>query len=564
MQPIEEALARLRAGDASERARITGTGLASGLAEAGVGFAAVGGPVEERWHQALSELAQCIRPLGGSAPVLDEGGVYAGAWIESTGTINAEVLARFAPEIARDTHLLFAAHQREDGMIPYKVTDAGPGFSQIQIVTPLARTVWDHYRLTGRDKSFLDTMFRVMGRFDRWLARYRDTRGTGGVEAFCTFDTGHDLSPRFWFAPDRAFRGDARHCDPDSPILPYVAPDLTANAACQRAYLGLIAEELGEDGGPWRREADAAAAALAAQCFDPGDGMYYDRDRAGELVRVQSDVLLRVLACEIGDGAFFERALRDYLMNTCKFLSHYGFTSLALDDPRFDADASRNSWGGPVNFLTLLRAPRAFEHHGHGAELAVATAPVLAATAVADRFPQCLDPWSGAAGFTSVYSPSILWFLDAVERSCGILPRPDGEVHFTGLAPTRLDHGAAAEATAYARRIGGARWELAADDERVEVHREGALRFAFPRGWRVVTDEAGELRAVVGMSPATVKGDLEIHGGEVHGGEAGDAAPMVRVPLSVEANERVEFGPEGDITARTSVPFVPPRAGRAG
>ncbi|MCC3763303.1 hypothetical protein K3N28_09490 [Glycomyces sp. TRM65418] len=552
MTKIQAALARLRETDPLARARIDGSGLGGELAAAGVAFAAVGGPLEDRWHQALTELAQCVRPLDGSAPVLTEGGVYPGAWIESTGTINAEVLARFAPGIARDTHLLFAERQRDDGMIPYKVTDAGPGFSQIQIVTPLARTVWNHHRRTG-DRAFLETMYRAMARFDDWLARFRDTRGTGAVEAFCTFDTGHDLSPRFWFAPDRAFRGDARRCDPDSPTLPYLAPDLTANAACQRTYLARIAEALGGDGEPWRHRARAALHALHTECLDDADGCFYDRDRTGEHVRVQSDVLLRVLACEVGDEPFFARALRAYLMNTRKFLAHYGFTSLALDDPRFDADASRNSWGGPVNLLSMLRAPHAFEHHGHVAELAVATAPALAAMATADRFPQCLDPWSGAPGFTSVYSPSILWFLDTVERGFGVLPRPDGEVWFTGTPPTRLDHGAAAEATAYARRVGGRAYDLAADDERVEVHCDGALRYAFPRGWRLATDQAGELRTVIGMSPATVSGELVLHR---------PAADPRSLRLSVAANERIELDPGGRVTGRSAVSFIPPTTGR--
>lgn len=549
---IEAALSRLRAGDPVAGAGIEGAAIGTEIAAQGIGFAAVGGPIEERWHQALAELERCARPLAGGAPVLNEGGVYAGAWIESTGTINAEVLARFAPGLARDTHLLFAEHQRGDGMIPYKVTDEGPGFSQIQIVTPLARAVWHHHRLAGGDESLLETMYRAMARYDDWLARYRDTRGTGGVEAFCTFDTGHDLSPRFWFAPDRSFRDDARRCDPDSPILPYVAPDLTANVACQRFYLARIAEALGRDGEPWRRKARASVAALYAQCFDRADGFFYDRDRTGSPVRVQSDALLRVLACGIGDEAFFERSLRAYLMNTRKFLSHYGFTSLALDDPRFDADASRNSWGGPVNLLTMLRAPHAFEQHGHVAELAVATAPALAALAVAERFPQCLDPWSGEAGFTSVYSPSILWFLDTVERSSGIMPRPDGEVWFTGMPPTRLDHGAAAQATAYARRVGGAVYELAADDERVEVHRDGALRYAFPRGWRIATDEEGEVRAIVGMSPAAVAGEFEVH----------RSAGTARLSLSVAADERIELDAAGRVAGGSAVPFVPPTAGR--
>ena len=43
-----------------------------------------------------------------------------------------------------------AEHQREDGLFPYKLTASGPVFAQIQIVTPLARSVWTHYQLNGQ------------------------------------------------------------------------------------------------------------------------------------------------------------------------------------------------------------------------------------------------------------------------------------------------------------------------------------------------------------------------------------------------------------------------------
>lgn len=537
-----QALARLRATDPVTRAEIADSPLGTELMASAVRFVALDGPLEQRWHTALAELDRCIRPLDRSAPVLNEGGVYHGCWLESTGTINVEILGRFAPQIAADTLLLFAVHQRDDGMIPYKVTDDGGGFSQIQIVTPLARVVWRHFRSTG-DRQLLQTMYSAMTRYDAWLAHYRDTRGTGAVEAFCTFDTGHDLSPRFWFAPDRAFRGDAREYDPGASGIPYVSPDLTANVVCQRTYLGMIAEELGEDGRAWHSRARGSLDALVEQCFDEEDGFYYDRDRSGRHVRVQSDVLARVLACEIGDEAFFMQSLRRYLMNTGKFLAHYGFTTLAMDDPRFDHDASRNSWGGPVNFLALLRAPDAFERHGHVAELALTASPVLAAVAAADRFSQCLDPWSGAAGYTEVYSPSILWFLDAVERYSGVLVRADGELWFSGMAPTRLDHGAAATAVGYARRVDGIGWELVADDDRVDVHRDGALAFSFPRGWRVITDRTGAVAAVVGLAAQTVAGEL--------------ALPTGRIALDIAPNERFTIE-EGVVAGRTVVEFVGP------
>ncbi len=490
MARFDEVLSRLRAAKPA-------FGIASGVAS-GVAFVAEGGPLEARWRQAVAELRPCIRPVGdpGSDPILIEGGAYDGAWIESTGTISTDVLARFAPDIVRATHLRFAAEQREDGLIPYKVIDAGPGFSQIQIVTPLARSVWNHYLLSGRtDREYLETMYAAMSRMDAWLATYRDTRGTGGVEAFCTFDTGHDASPRFWFAPDRCFRGEASLCDPDAPLVPYVAPDLTANVACQRAYLALIADELGHDPAPWRARAEASLAALWEQCWDADDEMFYDRDRNGELVRVASDVLLRVLACEVGDDDFFDRMLRRHLFHTRRFLSPYGFTSLAMDDPRFDHDFTRNSWGGPANFLAQLRAPAAFEHHGRAGELALASQGALAAVAVADRFPQTLDPWSGEAGYTQAYSPALLWFLDAVERWFGILPLPDGGVHVTALAPTRLDHGAAANAVGYRRVVGDSMWELVGDDEGAVLFIDAVQALELGRGERATLTVAGEVVA---------------------------------------------------------------------
>ncbi len=529
MSLIEEAIERLRAPQASAAI--------AELDAARVRFVAIDGPLEARWQQAVRELAECIHPLADSAPVLNEGGVYHGAWIESTGTINSELLARFAPTAARDTHLLFAQHQRDDGMIPYKVTADGPGFSQIQIVTPLARTVWNHYLLAGRDRAYLETMYRAMERYDDWLMEYRDTRGTGGVEAFCTFDTGHDLSPRFWQVADRGYLGDARRYDPASPILPFVAPDLTANIACQRAYLALIAEELGLPSSPWVAKSQASLAALYEQCFDPADGVFYDRDVSGDLVRVQSDVLLRVLACEVGDASFFTASLETYLLNSRKFFAHYGFTSLAMDDPRFDHDYTRNSWGGPSNFLSLIRAPHAFEHHGHVAELGLSVLPVLSAVGQSETFPQCLDPWTGAPGFTTVYSPSMLWLLDTVERHFGILPRPDGTIWLSGLTPSRLDHGSAASAVAYSRLINGVLYELAGDDTVMVGYRDGVEWLRFPRGWRVVLSADGSVEAVVGLAATVVSGSI------------------LGIALEVAPNERVAL--DG---SRTGPGFVAPRS----
>jgi hypothetical protein len=272
--------------------------------------------------------------------------------------------------------------------------------------------------------------------------------------------------------------------------------------------------------------------------------MFYDRDRNGELVRVQSDVLLRVLACEVGNGTFFAGSLRRYLLNTRKFFAAYPFPSIALDDPRFSQDFSRNSWAGPSNLLTLLRAPHAFEQHGHHVELSWALMPVLAAVCRMDRFPQTINPWTGEPGFTEQYSPAILFILDAVERLAGILPRPEGEVWFTALLPFGVHHEPVADHVGYARTIDGSTYDFEHDASSATVQRDGRPYVEFPHGWRLVTDRAGRVRAVVGMSARTVTGTL--------------VTDDYRIELSVAGNERVDVDSDGGVTSRTSVPIVGP------
>lgn len=524
-------LTRLRAVDlAAKVGALQNDDEAATLAEwgqSGVAFAASSPQMEAQYYRAIRELLSCIKPTVGAGPILNEGGIYLGCWLESTGTINTEVLSRFTPSVARRTYQSFAEHQRADGLFPYKLTAAGPVFSQIQLVTPLARCVWNHYRLNGHDRDFLRRMYDAMARYDSWLATWRDTRGTGAVEAFCTYDTGHDLSARFWHVPDSPLGNDPAKYNPDNPLLPFIAPDLTANVACQRTYLARIAEELGEDGSEWRAKAERSIAALFAQCFDEADAFFYDLDNNGRHVRVQSDVLLRVLACEIGDDAFFEEALGRYLLNTRKFFARYPFTSIALDDPRFDHSFDYNSWCGPTNFLSLIRAPHAFEAHDRHVEFTWVLYPILSALFKVGRFAQTLSPFTGREGFTEVYSPAILCLIDFVERLCGIQPRPDGTLWFTGLVPYQVEHRDEAHETAYGRTVDGRRFELVNTTTLSTAYRDGELLFACPKGVRVVADRQGRITSLIGMSVNEIEGSLRTMDGEV--------------PFRVAANEQLDL-----------------------
>lgn len=485
-----------------------GTAVRAAFEASGIRFTASQPGMEKRFNDAVAELAECIKPIPETGTILQEGGVYLGCWLESTGTINSELLSRFVPNVAANTFTGFARHQRADGLFPYKLTAEGPVFSQIQLVSPLARSVWNHYRLIGADKAWLRTLYEAMARYDDWIAKYRDTRGTGAVEAFCAYDTGHDLSARFWHIPDSPLANDSASYNPDNALLPLIAPDLTANIACQRVYLAKIADELGEDGAPWRTKAQASLDALHKECWDAEDHYFYDRDRNGQFVRIQSDVMLRVLACEVGDDAFFADMLGRYLLNTRKFFAKYPFTSIALDDPRFDPAFDYNSWCGPTNFLSIIRAAHAFEHHGRHVELSWVIQPILSALFRSTRFAQTLNPFTGAEGFTERYSPSILCLLDFVERLCGIQERPDSSLWFTGLVPYQIEHRDAAHETAYRRVVDGKVFELVNSGGVSTAYRDGELLFSAPKGVRVVTDRHGKLSAIIGMSVQTITGEI--------------------------------------------------------
>ncbi|MBL4812189.1 MAG: hypothetical protein JKX69_07510 [Rhodobacteraceae bacterium] len=531
-------LTRLRAPTAP-----VGGVLADEWALADIRFVANEPVIEQQHARAVGELFDCIRAKGDVPLILHEGGVYDGCWMESTGSINTELLARFLPHVAADTYAAFARHQRADGLFPYKVTPDGPAYLQIQMVTPFARCVWNHYCLNGKDGAWLADMYQAMARNDEWLAANRDTRNTGGVEAFCTFDTGHDQSSRFWHIPDAPYANDPAQCHANNPLLPLIAPDLTANVACQRAYMALIAEALGEDAAPWRAKAAASRAALYAQCYDEEDGFFYDRDRHERLCKVQSDVLLRVLACEMVDDAFFDATLARYLLNTRKFFARYPFTSIALDDPRFDHTFGQNSWSGPTNFLTIIRAAHAFEHHGRHVEMTWVMQPILSALFKAKEFAQTISPHTGEAGYTSVYAPTILCLLDFIERLCGILPRPEGTLWFTGLVPVPVEHRDATRQTGYGRSVDDHRFEMINETGTCTVLRDGAPLFSLPLGVRVITDRSGAVEALVGMSVSTVAGIFE----------TGGAA----LPFTIGPNEVLKL--QGGAWVQTRKPgYVPP------
>jgi hypothetical protein len=383
---------------------------------------------QARYQSALDTLAANTVELAGvPGPVLIEGSEYRGIWLECAPH-EGLVYSLINPVIARNNHMVFFNLQREDGQIPCNMRSGGIGLSQIQMVVPISATALELAQQTG-DEELLSTAYAACSRWDAWLRKYRDTRKTGLCEGFCTWDTGHDNSPRWAGMPNACPDRDARKC-PQVPGLPRLCPDLSATVYGGRLALAGIAKALGKgtDFLRWQEDAESIRKTILNRLYDPVTACFYDLDAQNHFVRVRGDLLTRVLGEHVVDQPLFETIYNRQLHNPKSFWAPYPLPSIALDDPTFVRPIPRNSWGGASQALTALRAPRWMEHYGKTGDLAHLMQQWVAALLHAPDFRQQMDPMTGefTASGSPGYSPAALVFLDFTWRLAGVR-RPDND-----------------------------------------------------------------------------------------------------------------------------------------
>ena len=273
---------------------------------------------EKTWDAALAVLAGNVRTMPRfQGPVLVEGAVYPGIWQECApqeGLVYG-TLARYVEvhvgvpgpmQIARNNHMAFFAQQKEDGQLPAAIKLADSvgttgGYGQIQMVVPIAATAWELVQRTG-DDELLVTAYNSCSRWDAWLREYRDTRKTGLVEGFCTYDTGHDNSPRWKDIPNRCPDADARKFPPIA-TMPRLCPDLSATVYGGRVALAEMANALGKPDAAarWQADAEHIRRLILTKLYSPEDAAFYDLDAQNNFVRVRGDVISRVLGEHVVD-----------------------------------------------------------------------------------------------------------------------------------------------------------------------------------------------------------------------------------------------------------------------
>ncbi len=473
--------------------------------EAGPFFSTADVRWQAAYDKACSILAGNVRVLPRyNKPVLIEGAQYAGVWQEC-GPQEGLMYRHFRPDAARNNHIVFFALQRPDGQLPANNKRTGAGFGQIQMVVPIAATAWDLARISG-DEELLSKAYEACGRWDAWLMRYRNTRRTGLIEGFCTYDTGMDNSPRWAGMPRACPGGDAKRCPP-VPTLPRLCPDLSATVYGGRVALAGMAAALGKssEADAWSARAEEIRRLIVQRLYVPKDAAFYDLDAHDHFVRNLSVVITRVCGAHVVEQPMFDEIWRRQIGNPHAFWAPYPIPSTALDDPSFRRPIPHNSWGGASQALTALRAPRWMDHYGRSAELGRLMERWCDAEQRDMSFRQQLDPITGkfTEGDAPGYSPSSLVMVDFTWRLAGISEEPD-ELQWN----VRPRMGASRHAQFRLKlRSGAAEMSYGGDGATLTL---AGRRIARVIGTaRLVTDHSGNITGLVGISPVEQKVHLQ-------------------------------------------------------
>jgi hypothetical protein len=381
--------------------------------------------VPEVKHALLGNLEQFSQYA--KSKLLKVGDVYAGIWLEHNQ--DNLFLVNYAPEEAWASQDVFMKYQQNDGLFPFAMMSAvrpdelsAPAlYSHLQCVYPFTRCAMQIAIETKRQIKDFKRIYSAGCRYDQWIEKNRNRAGTGLVEAYCEWDTGHDNSPR-------VTDGKIPHSCPDNyaanmpdiPIMPILSVDLSAMVYGNRKALAELAVilEYTEEKLFWERKAQCMRNAIMEYLYDPDDEFYYDRDRNG-FRKYRTEHVTRLFLNEVLTQDEFDRIWERYFSLPGKgFCCEFPIPAVAIDDPHFDGTCSKNSWGGNTQGLTTLRALLWMDKYGRQDDMdAILSRWLKSALLYNSHFPQEINPFSGKpVGNAENYSPALLIYLEAIKR----------------------------------------------------------------------------------------------------------------------------------------------------
>ena len=301
----------------------------------------------ERYKQALEGLRGNVKQYDCfPKPILTTGMGYPGIWLEHNH--DSLCYLRHDPEVSKASHEIFFHFQAEDGLFPaYICKPHGEvtyriGYGHVQTVYPIAASSWEIAKST-KDEAFLEKAYEACVKYDEWFMKYRNTRGTGLVEMFCEWDTGHDNSARVTDGgiPSCCPDGDSRIC-PSVDVLHYIN-----RFDCYSIWaiaLAAMAEALNKD-----NEADCGKKAeerakLIELCFDEKMSSFMIRFK-GNLRKYKTEHIFRLFINRVLDQTCLTGFI-NVIKSPDHFWTPYPFPSVSISDPSYNSQLKYNSWGG--------------------------------------------------------------------------------------------------------------------------------------------------------------------------------------------------------------------------
>ncbi|MBI4975937.1 MAG: hypothetical protein HZC28_00550 [Spirochaetes bacterium] len=372
-----------------------------------------------------------VKQFGQSpVPLLIAGEVYAGIWLEHNQ--DNVFLAEYHPEAAWASQQVFMDHQREDGLLPFMFPLQMKGsyfntpvpYWHVQCIYPFARCALEIAVKLGKDEKTFDSIYRCASKYDDWFVKFRNRSGSGLVEMYCEWDTGHDNSPRVMDGgiphgcPDK----EAKNM-PDLPIMPVLSVDLSAMLYGNRMALADLAARLGKgaDEMRWNEKASELKSRMKEKLYDAADDFYYDRDTNG-LRKYRSEHITRLFMNRVLDQSEFDSIYNRYFTVDSEFWTAFPFPAMSVSDPHFVKECPKNCWGANTQALTVLRTLFWMEHYGKKKELHEVMYRWLKAFISHDnKFTQEINPFTGAPVSNGTnYSPSLIMFIESAKTLVGL------------------------------------------------------------------------------------------------------------------------------------------------
>ena len=429
--------------------------------------------------------------------VLVEGGGYQKIWLE-TQPMGGAMYALRDMRAAVNNQLLFMEYRRADGRIPGSIAcmegKLVPQFNKFQGFC-FPDPALDVGYIAGADREYLCLLYETLRGFDEYLWRVRDSDGDGLLESWCVCDTGEDRALRYGDAP----MWWTEETPPDAfQRVPMPSMDVTAYSFAARNALSELSRLL-QNGNEetWRRKAEDVRARIRSGFWDDARGAYFDRFKDGTRDPALIHNTLRLMYWGVPDADMAGRFVREHLLNPNEFWTPMPLPSVAANDPLFRNEPT-NCWTGQPEGLTYQRAVRALENYGFLPEIARIGRKLLSAAWEGRAFSQQYDPFTGAPSLPeevtqdvngnevvrrrSGYGPTILAVMEYVAFLYGIR-----------VGRNRLTWGALSDRGESEYRVEwGGRVYVMRNGRENAAYVDGQKKFVIPRGFRAVSDLAGE------------------------------------------------------------------------